>query len=1182
MNATWDLTYTSRLNDYISTEDAPSKLAPGVNTSTTGYKQSVFASNAGVPVMKSNWQSLSNIRYQYFASEDGFTRYYPAFQWDEEEAFDGRLESWYANAVSGPKTTVLLIRKGYDYGDALIPFLSTFSDKDFLQIVAYGLDDYEVSDCFETVPLQMFRTESRLKSVLWDFIDDMADKKYQREAANLTNALGAGFDTVVEMFNNPTAVTCLPAIVWLPPPEDKSDNDLRLYTGDRNEELEEISRQAAIYIYEDEYNEFSHRITCESSAEYYNYGNNETDLGYRLSRYYLIVGQSVRADTSSALFVDSAQFSYGYATFITSTFRPDGKDILDGLSLTLVQGAYSGRTLIGCVGIDIDMTALEGRLLAERKGTSGVYVLSNQQADTIVHPAVSPVSEQSVEKLLDIANVEITPAFYNVRTGIVQSTTSNRQITVIQASDEAQGASVPSTYFWAPLPTVPMTVMMSRIIGEEFSLLLEPLDRLIDGNTRYLVSSFIPFLNASETNGLTFMYSPELDAMVTYDAVTYIVPPSLYQDLDAPENLDEDMANSIHAYLNSKDGSTNDFLGMDVKPNTRVLSTSELQALWMNHTSNIALSRAFIFTDGVGTMYPGRSGLSPTLDWRNSAWYECSTFFIDYPVSREAASNPKLSLTPPVVDSDGVPFSVALSSPVFHDGSEGLVAVGVMSMEMRFTAFWEGLTASLPAGSQCRRSQTDPVFGSVPFCILMDNRGYVVGDAETYDNAINRVANSECFLGYHHPAITQFLFENNILVLEDRVDYKARTQGHRYFVNDNVLETGFRGELDSDCASSSDVDVHRIPDTSFFLITVSSDYSDSCDPIFEPDTTSYEIDVCADISFTYRAFIGTENCQYPLLFVDSVLDTVREAYAQCEDIGKYFIIHWIEYDDPLGIAFIAITAMFQILILGLMLWVALHKNSPVIRMASPLFCELILFGCVFALCTVYFLTGEPSTNICRARAWFFCLGFSLTFAALFAKTWRLHKIYLSALDFQNRPISPAQLLGIMVIAMAPTVILLILWSIIDPLEPEPITDDSNSDKLILQCQSDNQWVWQGCLIAVNGILVLYGCYVSIITRKIRLMFNESRYIGLAIYNVAVFATVGIALGAGLENNLEAWYAILCGTINGGTILVVIVLFLSKLKIHYFNPEKNTLDSNQMHSLGTGTGGTQAFHSESLE
>ena len=458
----------------------------------------------------------------------------------------------------------------------------------------------------------------------------------------------------------------------------------------------------------------------------------------------------------------------------------------------------------------------------------------------------------------------------------------------------------------------------------------------------------------------------------------------------------------------------------------------------------------------------------------------------------------------------------------------------------------------------------------------------VVGDAETYDNAVNDVDTEDWFLGIRHPAVTQLLYDNNILLLEDRIDYKVRNQGNRYFVNDDVLVTPFDGEISSDCASSSDVRVSRVEETSFFLITISADYSDSCDSVSEPGTEDYTIDVCADISFTYRSYIGTENCQFPLLFVDSVLDNVREVYAQCENLGKYYIIHWVEYDDPLGIAFIAITVVFQALIIALMIWVFLHQNSPVIRMASPLFCEVILFGCVFALCTVYFLTGEPSTNICRARSWFFCLGFSLTFAALFAKTWRLHKIYLSALDFQNRPISPAQLLGIMVLAMSPTVILLILWSIINPLEAETITDDSNSDKLILQCQSENQWVWQGCLIAVNGLLVLYGCYVSIITRKIRLMFNESRYIGLAIYNVAVFATVGIALGAGLENNLEAWYAILCGTINGGTILVVIVLFMSKLKIHYFNPEKNSLDSNQAQSMGTGTGGTQAFISESLE
>jgi len=1174
VNETFTLTYNERLNTDISVEGAPIKQAPSVNESSILYKQSIFASTAGVPVMKLNWETFPNLRYQYFASEHGFTRYFPAYQWDDDrdQEYDGRLESWYANAAAGPKTVVLLIRRGYDYGDALVPFLSTFSDKDFLQIISYGLDDYELSDCFETVPLQMFRTDARMKSVLWDFIETSADRSYQRSEANLTMALGAGFDTVLEMFNNPTAVTCLPAIVWLPAPDDTADNDLRLYAQERNEELTEISRPAQVFIYEDDYNEFSHRITCESSGEYYNYGNNETALAFRLARYYMIVAQSVRADDRSALFAETAQFTFGYSTFITSTFRPDGKDYLDGLSLTLVQPAYSGRTLIGCIGMDIDFMELQDRLSAEQKGMSGKYSISNQQADTLVHPQVAPANQQEPESLLDLRFVEITPAFYNIRTGVVQLSTGDRQIVVISAAFEEQEVTIPSTYYWTAIPGVPMTVILSRVVGETETAVVEPFGYQLDDSYNYLVSSNIQYLDDDDDlAGISFSYSNELDASVTYDSAIYLLPPSSYVDLNDPKDITSTIANNIHAYLNDFDNIINQYITEFAKTTIRVLATSDIDDFWMANDNSLVLSRCVVLKDGTTSMYPGRANLPATTDWRDTDWYKRSSYFIEYPVSSLSVAEPTLTLTEPIANPTGDLMISTLSAPIYHPGVYGYFPVGVMSMEMRFIDFWEQMLDSLDDGDRCRRSRDNRVYGSgTDWCILIDHRVQILGSADTYDRAVNGNFDADSFLGAQHPGLARYLFDEGLLVRESRIDYVDRLQGEKYFVDDRLLGTPYRGSLDyDDCASADDLDLLRVEGTTFYLIILSSDYEDDCSSFDNDDSEDFRIDVCEDISFTYRSAIRTENCMFPLVFLDSVLDTVRESYAYCEGLGKYFIIDWVRYEDPLAIAFVTITALTQVLIIALMIWVFLHQTSPVIRMASPIFCEFILAGCIIALCTIYFLTGEPTTNICRARAWFFCLGFSLAFAALFAKTWRIHKIYLSAMDFQNKPISPVQLMGIMALAMAPTIILLALWSGIHPLGPETIEDDTNSDKLILQCQSDNQWVWQGCLIAVNGILVLYSCYVTIITRKIRLMFNESRYIGLAIYNVAVFATVGIALGAGLENNLEAWYAILCGTILAGTILMILVLFMSKLKLHYLTPEKNTLEGQRAQSQQTG-------------
>jgi hypothetical protein len=661
---------------------------------------------------------------------------------------------------------------------------------------------------------------------------------------------------------------------------------------------------------------------------------------------------------------------------------------------------------------------------------------------------------------------------------------------------------------------------------------------------------------------------------------TYIVPPEAFLNVDVASAPNQQVANSLNSYLNNLSPYTNSYLAGGVKSHLRVFSTSRILAFWNSTSSAGVIGRWLVFLDGTAAVFPGPIGIDPTYDVRGEGWFSRALFFAPYSnlfPGYSYITPPFVTLSPPLSPDGVLNPSVYISVALNHVVANSTAAV--MAIQMDYRVFWSNLISSF-APNPCLLSLTSTRNPNSLFCVLIDNNGVILGDFMS-TNQPNSYFTSKRYLHVYYPGVATALLNADLLIQESRVNYSNFVESSSYYLNHLTIvklpNSTLSTSLSVECASASNFTFVAIPQTSFFLISLSVDYRDICSIPAPADSTNFTLDVCEEAKFEYAAPMSSENCPYPVLFVDSFLDVYRQSYAQCESLGQYYIITWIRWSDGIAIACVTGAAVCQFLIVLLMLWVFLNQSSPIVRLSSPVFCELILFGCLLQLTTVYFLTGEPTTNICRARAWFFCLGFSMTFTALFAKTWRIHQIYRQAKSFKNRPISTQALIGIMAVAMSPTVLLLALWSGINPMDGVPISDSTNSDQQILQCQCDNQWIWQGLLIGVNAVLVVYGIYVSIVTRKIKVPFNESKYIGLAIYNCGVLAPMGIAIGAGLEHINTAWYAVLCACIMAGVMLGVFVLFGSKLKVHYLTPEKNNFTGSSSaggSNDGASTAGTE--------
>lgn len=97
------------------------------------------------------------------------------------------------------------------------------------------------------------------------------------------------------------------------------------------------------------------------------------------------------------------------------------------------------------------------------------------------------------------------------------------------------------------------------------------------------------------------------------------------------------------------------------------------------------------------------------------------------------------------------------------------------------------------------------------------------------------------------------------------------------------------------------------------------------------------------------------------------------------------------------------------------------------------------------------------------------------------------------------------------------------------------------------------------LFAYKGILLLFGLFLAWETRNVTIpALNDSKYIGMSVYNVVVLAIIGAIVAIALDGSMyyEAPYAIsslcliVCTTVTLLLVFVPKVIFLKVSTILY--------------------------------
>ncbi|XP_072016482.1 gamma-aminobutyric acid type B receptor subunit 2-like [Amphiura filiformis] len=277
-----------------------------------------------------------------------------------------------------------------------------------------------------------------------------------------------------------------------------------------------------------------------------------------------------------------------------------------------------------------------------------------------------------------------------------------------------------------------------------------------------------------------------------------------------------------------------------------------------------------------------------------------------------------------------------------------------------------------------------------------------------------------------------------------------------------------------------------------------------------------------------------------------------------------------------GISVALYAAMSTLAIIGILMALFFlafnlrYREQRFVKMSSPNLNNLIILGSVLVYATI-FVGGLDSNlvslaveaQLCQLRVWLLSLGFVLAFGSMFSKTWRVHKI--AAFKTPKRVIIKDQQLFLMVfVLLLIDVCVLAVWHIIDPMRVDTrelykIIDPQVPNQRLIPyyeyCSCKHQIYWLAALYSYKALLLIFGAFLAWETRQVTISaLNDSKLIGISVYNVIVLCTIGVSVSFVINNDPAILYIFTSCVLIFCTTITLIIVFVPKIISVYKYPD----------------------------
>jgi hypothetical protein len=290
---------------------------------------------------------------------------------------------------------------------------------------------------------------------------------------------------------------------------------------------------------------------------------------------------------------------------------------------------------------------------------------------------------------------------------------------------------------------------------------------------------------------------------------------------------------------------------------------------------------------------------------------------------------------------------------------------------------------------------------------------------------------------------------------------------------------------------------------------------------------------------------------------DFTLDVLHS--ATCDGSALLVIppVHWTVNSAITGFGqAMAAIGLFAVLVsLGLVL---IFRHKVIIRSSSVPFLCAILVGMALLRAAMIPWSVEPTAASCSSFLWLINLGFMLLFCPLFAKTWRVYRIFSGA-HLKVVKISNVKLLAGTAAIIALDVILIGVWQGVSPLVPVQYDRIIGSDQHVFthcSVESSGAGLVFAALVGVEkAALLLFGAIMAFSTRNVKSTFNESTQISWTIYNTLMSGLIGVAIIVFVSAVEDALVLLVLILLTWVVLSAWGLLFVPKLYMLFLSDEK---------------------------
>ncbi len=274
---------------------------------------------------------------------------------------------------------------------------------------------------------------------------------------------------------------------------------------------------------------------------------------------------------------------------------------------------------------------------------------------------------------------------------------------------------------------------------------------------------------------------------------------------------------------------------------------------------------------------------------------------------------------------------------------------------------------------------------------------------------------------------------------------------------------------------------------------------------------------------------------------------------------------------------IAAWTLFAALVCGI--WTYRNSATSVVRASQPFFLILISVGVfVFGASIIPMAMDDGHFSVdacnkaCMAIPWLGAMGWSILFSAMYAKIRRVNLVIHNVMNFRSVQVSEKDVMTSFAIVFTANLILLVVWTLVDPLywERRVITSTESYGT----CSADpNSVAWKVILAflgALNGAALVGANVEAWKARKINTEYGESNYIGLIMASMLQVVLVGVPLSFLVHENPTARFFVNSSMAFVICMSVLSLLFLPKVINSISDPDRKTSNADNSQSNADST------------